>query len=89
MSNTFTEDDLHDYANDDEYDEEEITEEDDAKLAQLVPEVKKNLTGYIGYTFDDIYYELWENYMDVNETVKSLKSKPFFYFFEFKYIIVV
>lgn len=79
MSNFIDDDDLHDYANE-EYDDDlndEITPEDDEKINQLIPEVKKELSDYTGFDYDDMYNELWECYLDVSETVKNLKSMLF------------
>ena len=78
MATYLEEDDLHDYANDD-YDEgDEISPEDDEKIQELIPQVKKELSQYTGFTYDDIYNEIWECYMEVDEAISSLKSEFFF-----------
>ncbi|GMM33952.1 ribosome dissociation factor GTPase [Saccharomycopsis crataegensis] len=75
MATYLEEDDLHDYANDD-YDEgDEISPEDDEKIQELIPQVKKELSQYTGFTYDDIYNEIWECYMEVDEAISSLKKK--------------
>lgn len=69
----FEQDDLVDYANE-EYDDE-MTAEDEEQLALLVPRVKSQLSDYTGYTYDDVMNELWDCYMDVDQTVINMKSE--------------
>lgn len=68
------EDDLRDYA-EEGYDDEEISPEDDEKIVRLIPQVKAQLKDHVGYTYDDVYNELWDSYLSVPEAVAQLKSK--------------
>lgn len=71
----FDDDDLEDYGNSDYEDGPNMEEEE--QIEQILPLVKKELVGII--VNDDIIREsIWANYMEIEPTVKELKSESYF-----------
>lgn len=53
----------------------EITPEDEEKMDALLPEIKAGLKDYTGFTDKDLKESLWFNYLEVEPTLKELKSE--------------
>ncbi|KAH3679080.1 hypothetical protein WICMUC_001276 [Wickerhamomyces mucosus] len=56
-------------------DDDEITPEDEEKINILIPVIKADLQEYTGFSDLDIKDTLWNNYLEIEPTIKELKSK--------------
>ncbi|CCH43259.1 hypothetical protein BN7_2807 [Wickerhamomyces ciferrii] len=52
-----------------------MNSEDEEKMDEMLPLVKAELKDYTGYTDKDITDSLWNNYFELEPTLKELKSE--------------
>lgn len=52
-----------------------MTPEDEEKIDALLPEIKTAMKDYTGFTDKDLKDALWFNYLEVEPTLKELKSE--------------
>lgn len=55
--------------------EEEMTQEDEELLEEMTPKVRKLMSEFTGFTDEDIKDALWFNYMELEPTLKQLRSE--------------